>query len=375
MKKNQVNALLYNQTKRRNTVFALISVIIIVSIIALSFFMLYFERSKKQYVSYNETSNIDYKVYLDENEFFENNYLDKNNRYIASLINYINASFKYKLSLNEENVEYKYSYRIEADVKVVEKGTDNPLYNSSKTLLKKEEITSSLNEIIINENINIDYNNYNNLIKKLITFYNLNDTESTLTINMYVNVVGSCEKFEEDNSGESVMSLTIPLTTNTVGIDISNNLINSENNIIQCKSTHSNNFVFMLLGIITILIDLTLIAYTIKYEIATRTAENIYEKELKKILNNYSSYIQMIGNDFEFNDYQLLKVNTFTDMLEISDRIKQPILMKENNEKTGAYFVIPSNTKILYVYRLKVSDIQKEMKKNIKEDVEDLEDF
>lgn len=39
-------------------------------------------------------------------------------------------------------------------------------------------------------------------------------------------------------------------------------------------------------------------------------------------------------------------------MLEIRDTIKQPILMKENEDKTGAYFLIPSNTKILYVYRI-----------------------
>ena len=51
-------------------------------------------------------------------------------------------------------------------------------------------------------------------------------------------------------------------------------------------------------------------------------------------------------------------------MLEIRDTVKQPILMKENNNKTGTYFVIPSNTKILYVYRLKVSDIRKDFKKN-----------
>ena len=44
-------------------------------------------------------------------------------------------------------------------------------------------------------------------------------------------------------------------------------------------------------------------------------------------------------------------------MLEIRDTIKQPILMKENEDKTGAYFLIPSNTKILYVYRIKIGDI------------------
>ena len=96
----------------------------------------------------------------------------------------------------------------------------------------------------------------------------------------------------------------------------------------------------------------------------TRTAENIYERELKKILNNYSSYIQTMHNDFDFKEYQLLKIDSFSDMLEIRDTIRQPILMRENNDRTGAYFVIPSNTKILYVYRLKVSDIEREISKN-----------
>ena len=50
-------------------------------------------------------------------------------------------------------------------------------------------------------------------------------------------------------------------------------------------------------------------------------------------------------------------------MLEIRDTIRHPILMKENKEKTGAYFIIPSSTKILYVYRLKVSDIEQEIQK------------
>ena len=61
----------------------------------------------------------------------------------------------------------------------------------------------------------------------------------------------------------------------------------------------------------------------------------------------------------------MLKLDTFTDMLEIRDTIRQPILMRENNEKTGAYFIIPSSTKLLYIYRLKVSDIEKEIQYQI----------
>ncbi len=359
MKKNQVNAMLLNQTKRRNTVFAFICLIIIVSSIILSSFLIYFERNKKQYVSYDEHSNIDYKVYLKNNEFFQEKYLDANRQYIASLIDYINATFDYKISLEEKNIEYKYSYRIEANILVKEKGTDNPLFTENKILLSEKEQISSLNEATIHENINIDYNYYNNLIKNFIKIYDLDETESVLTINMYVNVIGSCEEFEENNEKESIMSLSIPLTTKTVGIELSNNLINSQNNVMQCKNVYNNNEIFIILGVLFSLIDLFLVIFVIKYEIKTRTAENIYERALKKILNNYSSYIQTLSADFDFNDYKLLKVDTFTDMLEIRDTIRQPILMKENKDRTGAYFIIPSNTNLLYVYRLKVGDNKK----------------
>lgn len=371
MKKNQVNEILVNQTKRRNTVLAFVFIIVILFIITLSFFSIYFDRNKKQYVSYDETSKINYKVFLKDNEFFEEDYLLEGKQYIASLIDYIKANFNYKLSLEDKDVEYKYNYRIEADVLVKEKGTNNPLYTTNKVLLNEIENTTSLNEVIIDKSVDIDYNYYNNLIKNFINIYGLDDTESVLTINMYVNVIGSCEEFSDDKEQESVISLSIPLTTKTMAIEISNDLINSENNVMQCKNINSNSFIFIIFGIIFGIIDLLLIAFTFTYEIKTRTAENIYEKELKKILNNYSSYIQTIGSEFDFKGHQLLKVDTFTDMLEIRDTIKQPILMRENKDKKGAYFVIPSSTKILYVYKLKVSDIEKEIKKDNKKDLED----
>lgn len=364
MKKNEINAILVTQAKRRNTVLALVCTIFIISFIALSFCLIYMSKNEKQYISYDETSKIDYKVYLNENEYFKNDYLEKDNRYIASLINYINANFNYKLSMDVDNIEYLYSYRIEADILVKEKENDNPLYKETKTLIEEQQKKSNLREINIEQKVDIDYNYYNNLIKKFITVYSLEDTVSTLTINMYISVLGSCEELEETKNEESVISLIIPLTTKTVGIDISNNLIDTQNNLMVCKKENSNSVMFLFISLVFGIFDLTLIIYTIRYEIKTRTAENIYEREMKKILNNYGSYIQTLNNDFDFTDYSLLKVNNFTDMLEIRDTIRQPILMKENTDKTGAYFIIPGNTKMLYIYRLKVSDIKKEIQKN-----------
>lgn len=367
MKKKHVNEILINQAKRRNTVLSYLRFIIIIFIIALSFFLIYIERNKNYYVTYSENSNIDYKVHLKDNEFFEKDYLGTNKQYIASLIEDINATFEYNLSLDENEVDYKYVYRIEADVNVKQKDTNNSLFNKTETILEQKELSTSNKDLTIKENVNIDYNSYNDLIRKFVNTYGLDDIESTLNINMYISVLGSCENFQENSEKESVMTLSIPLTTKTMSIDLSNNLIESDNNVLLCKTVHSYNFIFLILVGILSIMDIILIVKTIKYIIKTRTAENIYERELKNILYNYSSYIQKLNNDFDFKNYQMLKIDTFTDMLEIRDTIRQPILMKENKTKTGAYFIIPSNTKILYVYRLSVSDIKKNM--NDKEEI------
>jgi len=362
MKKNQVNAILVNQTKRRNIVFAFICAIIILFVFAVLFFSVYAEKNKKQYVSYGESSNIDYKVYLKDNNFFDGNFLDNNQQYIATLIDYISTDFEYKLNL-DKSVEYKYYYRVEANVDVSDLDSRKSLYNKTHTLVKQKEFESKEISTTIKEHIDVDYNYYNDLIKSFVHIYDLEDYESTLTLNMYVNVIGSCEDFKNNKSEESVISLSIPLTTKTMAIDLSNNLVNSENEVIQCETVSQSTIVFVVLGMLFVVAAITLIFMAIRYEIKTRTAENIYEREMKKILNNYSSYIQTLNNDFDFSNYQMLKIDNFTDMLEIKDSTRQPILMKENEEKTGAYFVIPTNSKILYVYRLKVSDIEKEINK------------
>lgn len=361
MKKKQVKAILSLQAERRKKIRYFIIAIIMVSLLAALSFYVYFNHNKAYYVTYSEKSNIDYKVYLKKNTFYENPYLGPGKEYVASLIDYINASFNYQLALDEKDVAYKYSYRIESNVDVKVRGTKKSLYSKTETLVDEVEKETNKNNVTINESLTLDYNYYNDLIIKFLDMYSLEGTESTLTINMYINVIGSCENFDENKAKESVMTLSIPLTTKTISIDISDDLIDTENNVMQCKKVTYGSGLYLSGGIILSLISVLLVVLSVRYEIKTRSAENIYEKELKKILNNYSSYIQTISNEFDFKAFKLVKVDNFTDMLEIRDTIKQPILMKESHDKTGAYFLIPSNTKILYIYRLKVSDIKKEM--------------
>lgn len=360
MRKSQVDAIFVEETERRNHIVSLICVIVIVFVLSFALFFLYFKSDKEKYVTYSEKSNIDYKVYLKENDFFENDYLGVNKQYIANLINYIKANFEYKLSFDSDDILYKYEYYVSASVNVYEKDNDNVIFNKKEILLPKVSNVTSDKSLLIKEDIEIDYNYFNDLITKFVTFYDLDEVESVLTVDMHINAIGSCEDFVEHQENESIITLSIPLTTKTVAIELSDDLVDTSNNVMLCE-TNKNVKYILIFAILVLIIDIVLIVLLIRYELKTRTPETIYTKKLKKILNNYGAYIQEVADDINLDGYQLVKLKTFEDLLDIRDTIKQPILMSHNDTKKCTYFVILSNAKYLYIYRLKIEDMEGEI--------------
>ena len=384
MKRKEIDSILVNQTKRRRKILSYILLLVVISMLSVGFILIYINKSKSYTIKYSETSNIDYKVYLKDNKFFEEDYLGTENRYIASLIDYVNANFKYEMAMNEKNVDYRYSYHIDANVVVREATTAKPLYTKTKEIKRVTDTNSNgKSKATILENVDISYNEYNDLIKEFVSIYGLDNTYSTLTIDMYINVTGSCEKFEEDKNNEAKISLIIPLTTKTVGVDIKNNLVESDNNVIICKSSDHSAVFFLILAIVVILGGIYVTYLLVMYIIRTRSAESIYEIELKKILNYYHSYIQKVKNKIDlkkgigleqYKDCQFFRLETFTDLLEIRDNINAPILMASDEKNTATYFLIfDVNNKAIYVYGLRVKDIKRQIRKNNNIEVEDEE--
>ena len=314
--------------------------------------------NNKSSICYKENSNVDYKVYLKENEFYDKNYSQKDNQYIASLIDYIVADFCYDLEIYESDIKYDYKYRLEAEVNVEEKTTNKSIYNFEDILVAEKKFTGKEDKTIrIRENVNIDYNKYNDLIKKFVTVYDLDEAIATLTVKMCINIEGIDGNFQRDEADEYLVSLDIPLTTKTVGIDLNTNLIGCEDELITCEA--NKNIGGKILLIILVIMEIRYIVMLYKYISKNRTPEDIYKLELNKILSNYSSYIQKINNGFNMKKYELITIDKFNDILEIRDTIQEPILMYEEPDALKSYFMIPSKNQILYVYELSVNNENK----------------
>lgn len=346
------------ENNRSKEIRNIIILIAITAFIGISTMIFYITCDKTKSINYTENSDIDYKVFLKENDFYSEEYLGKDKGYIASLIDSIQTTFKYNLDFSDQ-VKYRYSYRIAIEVDVEDDKNESNIYHFSEDLVTKV-LTANTGNLKINEDINVNYGDYNNVISRFKDVYDLNNTSSTLNINLYVNVEDINNNKDNSLSEKKVSSLSIPLTENTVSIDIGDNTItNSTNKIMVSPET---NYTWVLrVSCLFIAITIAYSIYLALYISKTRTAKMIYDKEIKSIMSNYDSYIQKISGSYDIGTSQVIKIEKFNDMLEIRDTLKQPILMLENEEKNGTFFIIPATNSIIYTYALRVVDIRAKM--------------
>ena len=355
---------IFDILKRKSIIIRYIAFIVLIFIIIATWTVQHSkENNNKQNVIYTENSNLDYKVYLKENEFFDMKYLKEDNQYIASLIDYIEGIFRYELVADsEQNMDYKYTYKIVAETNVQDKTNQKSLYKFEEDLIEeKQDNANTRSKLIINEPIKIDYNRYNDIVHRFVDIYDLKNSTASVTINMYVNVLNDVEE-NTTKKDTPVISLNIPLTKETMAIDIESNSV-YENAINVCRNINQSKYIFGVL--LLIIIEIILIIKLIIFIKDTKDEKSVYNMRLRKIMSNYGSYIQKMYNEFDFEGHQILEIKSFEDLLQIKETLNKPILMTEKTLAMETYFFIPSDDNV-YIYELKAGSLRKKRGKRYK---------
>ena len=177
---------------------------------------------------------------------------------------------------------------------------------------------------------------------------------------MYVYVTNKYDG-EQINKESKVMTLSIPLTTRTVEISINSNVIEDEGRILSKKSEYDDLTYVLAIGCVLLLIGVIIFVLLIKYILDNRRAETMYRQELKRILFNYKSYIQQTNNEIDYDNYKMIQINTFNEILGMRDTMQAPILMyTEKDEERTKFMII--NDDILYIYVLGAKEIRNELR-------------
>lgn len=300
-------------------------------------------------VKYNERSNIDYKVYLKPNDFYETKYLGKDRVYIASLIDKIGINFNYSFDVDRiSSVDFEYS--IIAKISISDK-TSSSVYYEKEYVLKDKQISKmdNLYNYNISDSVDVDYDYYNSLATKFSSLYGVN-ANSNLTVYMKIN-----KKSAEGNSFNlsegSNIALIIPLTERAININMNYKEINTIDKIINKESIILNKYHHFLLFILFIAIIIIEVIDLIKIFVALQSSKSKYDKYISKILREYDRLIVETTTRPEFLGSKVVTINEFNELLDVRDNLQLPIKYYNEKEHVKSVFYINNNNE-LYLYQV-----------------------
>lgn len=328
----------------------------VVCIIALGSFFVYDRMNRTYYIEYTENGSVDYKVQYENNGFFEEEWIGSGQSYVTSLVKGLTADFNYTLNMDTANVGFDYTYGITAQLIVSDKDTGDHIFDPTDVLLPDVTVgVRRTDSFTVCESVFVDFQKYNSLAYQFVQAYGLSNATSMLAVTLHVDVLSQCDQFETNNENSYSITLNIPLCEENFSMYSSSSVPSGESKVLACQGTISQD-IFLTIGIVAAVMAFIVGCILIVFIYITRNEDVNYAIKVKKLLNAYRSFIQQIEGEFDDEGYQIVQIKSFNEMLGIRDTIQSPILMSENRDETMTRFLIPTNTKILYVFEIKVDN-------------------
>ncbi len=286
--------------------------------------------SKQSKIYYQKKGNMNYQVYLKDNNFYTKPYQDSDMSYITSLIENIKIDFEYETNSNK-NTNINTKYKINGQLMIKDRDNMNQTFYEQTYPLQDEKITKNTKNNIIKESIEINYNQYNEIANLFKKNYGLN-TESNFIVSFII------EEEIENNKQQEIMNLTIPLSKNSIKIE--KNEIHKEGEILEEKKLMIKHKYLFLIGLIIGIDTIKRIMAMLYHMKKKEKKKTKFEKEIGSILKKYDRYIVNTDTIPSKEKYEVIYVNSFTELLDARDSVQEPIKYHITKEHTECEFYI-----------------------------------
>lgn len=306
-------------------------------------------------VTYNENSNVSYRVCLGKNQYYKEECVEPDMEYLSTITKNIPITFVYQANYSSI-INYKYNYYVTSSLKIYNPDSeDKVLYKESSQLTKKKTLENSSNTIAFSENVNVNFEKYNNYVNEYKSKYSLN-TDSTLEVSLYLE--------DENKVAKKVSGVVIPLSSQTFSIaknEVSNSNISATS---VEKSWKNKNIIFAIISLVFSVLGIAMLVRIISLILKSTKKKSIYEIRLNQILKEYDRIIVRMKDkeNFTYEGKQEIKVYDFLELLDARDTLERPIIyIKVNNIKSEFYVEDISR---VYKYVMKESDFEEKKDKS-----------
>lgn len=297
-------------------------------------------------MSYTSSGNIDYKVFLKENNFIDNEYLNAGEAYILDLIDYVRLTPVYNFkSTSKTNVTG--TNKLVAKLKIYYKESSDK--NNNPEVMNKEKV---LDEKVMNFNDDkyTTLSSYDLYLNEYLDMLKEFQSEVKIAVDGYLDIT-----YESSFDGKVGGASYSNKYDNTMRIPLSNSVVKIENqkaevkesNVYEADLVKTNKTVMSYIVIANIVVFI-IICFLLK-KLFSFTNKSEYQRKLSKILRNYDDIIVNTSSIVDVKKYKVIKIDEFKEILNLSRELLLPIMNYEKvKDKETWFYVIKDD--ILYMY-------------------------
>jgi len=156
------------------------------------------------------------------------------------------------------------------------------------------------------------------------------------------------------------MVLNIPLSEKSVDISLDYDDINNESKVLDNSRFVLDNIVYIFVSVILIILSLVFMVKGMRLSKYLIRKKNIYDKYVEKLLSEYDRLIVETTSPpvISIEDKnKIINIEKFTELLDVRDNLKQPIMYYVVTKHEKCHFYINSGEKI-YLTTIKKVDLE-----------------
>ncbi len=311
------------------------------------------QKVEKVKLSYNTTDQVDYRVFLVPNDFYETSTLGVGELVPVTFIDKIEIDFTSFLSANKQ-LDMNYSYRVNGVITTTaddgsSENSGGKIWTKNYELVAPQSlIESATTGYNVQEKVVIDYNKFNELVNQ----YKLRAAipmKAVLAVTLTVDA-SSIVDGEPLNVTDAV-TVNIPLSVSTLQITTSGDGTEAKTLVDTLDVNAKNNFTLLAISAIIFIASLITTISLLK-SLRKMTVEHSLIIKFNKIMRDYSQVIIEIEELPDVINSSVIEVKNFRDMLDVQKELHLPIMCCKS--KTGeisdnVFYIVNQNQIFKYM--------------------------
>ena len=343
---------------KNNKLYIIIFSCIIIFIIGALFIKLGIDERKnvEPEYSYSGEKSSSYEVLLKPNDFYESQSLPSSLYYASKSIDNFVINFKYDFNGSKEtNLSYSYNVTAELIGYANDKsGQSRKVWSKTFDIAENKDIQQNyIKDFSISQDANINYETYNNLARLYEDKYGITiDAILKVRLNVSLNFYDLEKKEAKD-----YIELDIQINSTITNVEEKYESKSLDNIGIQGKTFNTKEILYSIIGVIFILASIAITIIAIKKSKSEESLEDMYEKNINKILKYYRDLIVTVDNKPDLSNLESLKVMILDDLIDVAEQNKAIIIRYEELKEDKSYLYVIIG-KYAYIYEVTADELK-----------------